>query len=249
MCGPYHRRHRLLSRHMKVRDSRKCMLSLNWQQGLWLPWSWTHPRHKQTRCWGCRNNEPSRSRSARCGSLRPSSLWGISGLALWCGFYRCPSLPQLFDMLLQDRQRATNEKSLRFTYEGWESAGTQALLLTTAWDHSVKSHFWLATNVKCTDTFWSVDLVTADWHQVDVVFVYINRQLAYRLSGISVKEDFFLSAHLSYFFDRLHDADLVVDVDNAHCKCVRSDCLLKLLQGNKSIFLHRKVSNLEALFF
>jgi len=68
-----------------------------------------------------------------------------------------------------------------------------------------------ATDVHGSDALWAVNLVTTERHGVDVQILDVDRQLAQRLSRVSVKEDLLLATEFANSFDRLHHTDLVVD--------------------------------------
>ena len=51
----------------------------------------------------------------------------------------------------------------------------------------------------------AIDLVPADGHQVDVVLIHIDWDLAYSLRCVCVEEHFALSAHLAYLLCGLND--------------------------------------------
>merc|ERR1712000_688000 len=63
----------------------------------------------------------------------------------------------------------------------------------------------------------------------------------------SMEEDLLASAQLTNFFDRLHDADLVVDGHNTDKRRLRSDRCLQLLHIDETILLHRQIGDLESL--
>ena len=61
-------------------------------------------------------------------------------------------------------------------------------------------------NVNCPHPLGSINLVPADRHQVDVVLIDIDWDLAYSLCCVCMEEDFALSAHLANLLCGLDDS-------------------------------------------
>lgn len=85
-----------------------------------------------------------------------------------------------------------------------------------------------------------------DGEQVDVEIIDVDRDLADRLGGICVKEDFLLPAQRTDFFQWLNNADLVVDCHDGDQGGVGSHSFLQLLHVNETIGLHGQVSDVKA---
>lgn len=78
----------------------------------------------------------------------------------------------------------------------------------------MQSHTRLSSDIESTNSLWSVDLMSTNRQQINVVLVYIDRHFARSLCCICMEEDLSVSADLSNLFDRLDDADLVVHMNN-----------------------------------
>ena len=68
--------------------------------------------------------------------------------------------------------------------------------------------------------------MTADGHQINVHFIYINGYFAYSLSSICMEKYLVFFTDLAYFFQGLSDTDLIIDEHARHHQSVRSDSLL-----------------------
>ena len=69
---------------------------------------------------------------------------------------------------------------------------------------------WPSSKVECSNALWAIDLVPTDRHEIDLHVVYVEGDLSYCLSRVSVKENFFRAANAPDLFDWLDYADLVV---------------------------------------
>lgn len=77
----------------------------------------------------------------------------------------------------------------------------------------MNSYFWLSPNVEGPDSLGTVDLVSTNRHQVDVVSVDVYWNFADRLGCIGMEKHLFRPTQLSNLCDWLHNANFVVDVD------------------------------------
>ncbi len=100
------------------------------------------------------------------------------------------------------------------TYRRRQRTGSKSLFLPTSRNLCMKSHLRLSSHIKGTDAFRSVNFVTTYRHEVDWVFVHINRNLPDRLSGVSVEKYLFRPAQFADFFNRLHHTDFIVHVNH-----------------------------------
>ena len=107
----------------------------------------------------------------------------------------------------------------------------------------------LASDIECTHTLGSIDLMATNGQQVDVHLINIDGHLAHALGRISVEKHLVVAAKLADFFQGLHCADFIVDVNDRADKCVRSDGFLEHVHINEAFRGHRQVSHLEALIF
>ena len=135
------------------------------------------------------------------------------------------------------------------TYTSWECARAHALLLAASTDQRVKSDAGFTANIKGTNAFWSVKFMTTQGKQVDIHLVHINRQLSYALGGVSVEEDLIFTTDFANIFDRLHNSDLVIDMDDRTYKCVWSNRTFQDIQVNETILFHRQISDLKSIIF
>lgn len=121
--------------------------------------------------------------------------------------------------------------SARFTkthnQRGSERARSETFLLAAARHLTVESHFGLPAHIKRSNAFRPVQLVTADRHQVNVAFLNVHGHLTDGLGGVSVEENLVFLADGRDFVNRLHDTDLIVDVDDGASKSIRSNGLLQ----------------------
>jgi len=77
--------------------------------------------------------------------------------------------------------------------------------LATTIHLSLKPHTRPAPDVNCSNPFGTIDLVSTDRHQVDVVLIDIDGDFANGLGCICVEEDLSFSAHLAYLLCGLDD--------------------------------------------
>ena len=93
---------------------------------------------------------------------------------------------------LGDLTRGTEPDDQR---RGNSSTANVSFLSTSCLD-GIQANTRSPTHVECSDTFGSVNLVTADGHQIDVHLIDIDGYFAHCLSSIGVKEDLLRSTQL-----------------------------------------------------
>ena len=105
------------------------------------------------------------------------------------------------------------------------------------------------TDIKETDSFWSVDLVSAGTQHINVVFIYIDRNLTKCLYCICVEQNAVFSGNTSDFFDWLNRSDLVVCKHYRNQDSLRCDCLFQFVQTYDTILIYVKICDLCTSFF
>ena len=78
----------------------------------------------------------------------------------------------------------------------------------------MESYSRLSAHIQCTNSLRSIQLVSTDGQEVNVVLIDIDWDLAYTLGGICVEKHLVLSTDLSYLLYRLDNSDLIVYMDN-----------------------------------
>ena len=84
-------------------------------------------------------------------------------------------------------------------------------------------------DVEKSDALRAVQLVSAGAEHVDVILVYIDRQLAVCLHGIGVEQNSMLLCDLSDLFDRLNRSDLIVCKHHRNKDRIRADRSFQLV--------------------
>jgi len=100
-----------------------------------------------------------------------------------------------------------------------------------------------AADVESADAFRTVDFVGAHRQQVDVHRVDVDRQHADALRGVGVEEDLALPSQRADLGDRLHRADLVVDVHDRDQHRVVADRVRHLLRIETAGGVDRQVGH------
>lgn len=72
--------------------------------------------------------------------------------------------------------------------------------------------------------------------------------LAEHLRAVGVEEDTVLSADGADLFERLDDANFVVDAHHGHKASLVGNGTLQNVQVHKTVLLHRKIGDLESSF-
>ena len=101
-----------------------------------------------------------------------------------------------------------------------------------------------APDVQYADALRSVELVSCDGQKVHAKVVYIDRNLADRLSAVGVHNRAVPMGDVGNLPNRLDCADLVVGVHDRNHDGPISDCVLHLLRINESVAVYWKVRDL-----
>lgn len=88
--------------------------------------------------------------------------------------------------------------------------------MATAIDQGCKSNSWLSSNVKSANSFWPVELVSTDAHQIDIGLIDVDWYFSDGLSSVSVEKYSLLPAKLTDLVDILNHTDLVVYIHRAY---------------------------------
>ncbi len=88
-----------------------------------------------------------------------------------------------------------------------------------------------------------------DRHQVDVVLVHVDRNLADRLHAIGVEQDALLAADLADLGHRLNHADLVVGVHDGDENRLVGDRFPQHVEIDQPVALHRQIGHAIAELF
>ena len=123
-----------------------------------------------------------------------------------------------------------------------ERTGTHAAFVAAAVNDGGKLDARiLAANVEGADALGAIDLVTGDGHQVDAVFLHVDRNLSDGLHRIHVEENAFLLGDLSDFSDGLDDADFVVRVHDRDQDRLRRNCATEIVEINAPVSFDRQI--------
>ena len=104
-----------------------------------------------------------------------------------------------------------------------------------------------AADIQHPDPLRAVKLVRGSRQHVNIVFRYIDRNMADCLYSIHMKQHALLPADrtdLSYGLDR---TDLIVRVHDSHQTGIVPDGFCRLLRNNQSILMHIQKGDLKAL--
>ena len=101
-------------------------------------------------------------------------------------------------------------------------------------------------NVEESDALRAVQLVSAGAEHVNVILVYVDRQLAVCLYGIGVEQNAMLLCDLSDLFDRLDRSDLIVCKHHRNQDRIRADRFFQLVDLYLSVLIDINIGNLIA---
>ena len=101
-------------------------------------------------------------------------------------------------------------------------------------------------DVEESDALRAVQLVSAGAEHVDVILVYIDRQLAVCLHGIGVEQNAMLLCDLSDLFDRLNRSDLIVCKHHRNQDRIRADRSFQLVDLYLAVLIDINIGNLIA---
>ena len=82
------------------------------------------------------------------------------------------------------------------------------------------------TDIKETDTFRSVQLMSACTQKVNVHVLNINRNMSVGLHGIRMEQNMMFLRNLSHLFDRLDGSDFIIGRHHRNQNGIRADSLL-----------------------
>ncbi len=130
----------------------------------------------------------------------------------------------------------------------FKRAGTHAALVAAAVDDGGNLHARiLAAHIERADTLRPVHLVAGDRHQVDVLLVHIDRNLADRLRRVGVEDHAALATELADLGDGLQHADLVVGGHDRDQDGLVVHGALQVVEIDQAVFLHRQVGDAVAV--
>ncbi len=86
-------------------------------------------------------------------------------------------------------------------------------------------------------------------HQVDPVFIYVNRYFANRLCSVGKQQHAVLAGNGADFFNWLNNADLVIRVHDSDQYCCRLNSCFQFLQIDQPLRVHRQVRYFAAQLF
>ena len=98
---------------------------------------------------------------------------------------------------------------------GGEGARSEASFLSSSIDEGSESDSWFSSQIKSSDSLGAIDLMSADAHKINFLFVDVYFDLPNSLSCVGMEEDSFFSAKFPYFFHVLNNPDFVMDEDDA----------------------------------
>ena len=125
--------------------------------------------------------------------------------------------------------------------------GTHPFLLASAQDQRMDLHS--VSNIKESNSFWSMQLMSADREHINAKFFRINTVLSIGLDCIHMPECLwiFFFDDLPDLFDRLQSPDLIIDIHGGHQDRIFPDRIGKLLKIYSSIAVYRYVTDLKSL--
>ena len=114
--------------------------------------------------------------------------------------------------------------------------------MTTTINDRGNLHLWiLAPHVQCTHPFWTVELVSRDRRQVDILLVHLYRNFADGLRCIGVEQYAALTADFPNLHDGLQHADLIVGRHDRHQDRLVVNRCLQIVKIDKPVFLHWEI--------
>mmetsp|Transcript_106 Transcript_106/g.237 ORF Transcript_106/g.237 Transcript_106/m.237 type:complete len:248 (-) Transcript_106:556-1299(-) len=119
----------------------------------------------------------------------------------------------------------------------WQGSRAETTFLPTTIDYWLESYAGPSTYVDSSNTFWTVQLVTRNTHQVDVHLLDVHFDLPYSLRRVGMEKDSILSAYFTSFCDRLNDSDLIVDGHHREQRGRRSNSLLQVFKIDQPLLL------------
>mmetsp|Transcript_105 Transcript_105/g.234 ORF Transcript_105/g.234 Transcript_105/m.234 type:complete len:222 (-) Transcript_105:556-1221(-) len=129
----------------------------------------------------------------------------------------------------------------------WQGSRAETTFLPTTIDYWLESYAGPSTYVDSSNTFWTVQLVTRNTHQVDVHLLDVHFDLPYSLRRVGMEKDSILSAYFTSFCDRLNDSDLIVDGHHREQRGRRSNSLLQVFKIDQPLRVHGQVSYFQSL--
>src|SRR5277367_6820471 len=131
-----------------------------------------------------------------------------------------------------------------------ERAGTHTAFVAAAINDGRELHAWVATaNVQRANTFWAVNLVAADGQHVNVVFLHVDRNFAYRLYAVRGEENPVFLGDFADFRDWIDHSNLIVGIHDGNQNGGWADSGFQLIQVDPAIFLHRQIGDFKTVFF
>ncbi len=125
-----------------------------------------------------------------------------------------------------------------------QRAAAHAALVTAAVDLLGQLNARIAPpHVQGAHSLRSINLVPAQGEKVDVIGLYIYRNLAHRLNGVGVEDHALLTAQLADLPDGLNDANFVVGVHDAHQDGFAVQGTLQVFDIDQAIGLDRQVGD------
>src|SRR6266516_228373 len=121
-----------------------------------------------------------------------------------------------------------------------QGAGTHAALVTTAINDGGKLHARIAAaDVQSADPLGSINLVSTDGQQIDIVLLDVDRNLAHRLDAVHSKENAVFFGHLADFRDGIDHPDFVVGVHDGDQNRLRGNRRFQIVQADAAVAMHR----------
>lgn len=127
---------------------------------------------------------------------------------------------------------------------------SKSFFLASAINLGNKSDSRLSSHIQSSDTFWSINFMTRDTHQIDIHFIDVNFHFTVTLCGICMEECLVISTNLTDFLDWLNRTDFIINVNYTGDKCIWSDCGFEFFNVDKpSLYFYRQVCDFKTLIF
>ena len=137
--------------------------------------------------------------------------------------------------------------SLAQTYDARHVFGTCTTLTLLTASVNEGTQFQALADIQETDSFRTVQLMSAGAEHINLILIYIDRNLAESLYRIGMEKNAMLFCDSSNLLNRLNGADLIVCKHNGNQNSGRTDCLFQFLQLYHTVLIHVQISYLKTI--
>ena len=121
------------------------------------------------------------------------------------------------------------------------------LLFTTKYNWF---NLYFFIDVKRSDSFWSVDFMSAHRHHIHSNSLWKNTVFPKSLNRIHMEQNVFIIIlhNLHCFLDRLHGTNLIIHIHDGHENGILAKCLFQCIQTDSAILIHRQEGHSKSFF-